>query len=309
MSVRDARYRFAGGTVFALSALFLAAALTLAGGAEAGQRGGGPRGPGQGPRPYHRWSGGVGWWGPGWWGPGWGSYWGWGSTFVVQSAPGFVRGRFGVVKTDVTPEEAELYLDGTFIGRSDDFDGYPDYLYLKPGSYSFEFRCPNYEPLQIGVDVVRGRVVRVDRKMKLLPGKSALDDFPNTREGMPLGRVFGPKATPVRPDTEPVQDGRASVEVEPPAPESRSVDEMPARPASLRAKLAWKVEPADAAVYLDDEYLGSGDELAALPRGTVAAAGVRSVTILRPGYRTRSLEVEAKAGEVVTVEVRLERTR
>ena len=58
---------------------------------------------------------------------------------------------------------------------------------------------------------------------------------------------------------------------------------------------------------MDDEYLGSGDELAALPRGTVIEPGRRSVTIVRPGYRTKTLEVEARAGETVLVEVVLDR--
>ena len=42
-------------------------------------------------------------------------------------------GRYAVVKTDVSPEEAQVFLDGKYIGTADDFDGMPDYLYLGAG--------------------------------------------------------------------------------------------------------------------------------------------------------------------------------
>ncbi len=261
-----------------------------------------------------------GWWGGGYgwgWGPYWGGWWGWGPTFVVQGMPDFVARNYGLVKADVSPEEAELWLDGVYVGRADDFDGYPDYLYLRPGTYSLEFKCPNYETLAVTVEARRGEMAKIDKKMKLLPGKKALDEFPKTREGMPYGRVFGPKAVPDVPERRDGGEGQAprgDVMVAPRGTDGGSGSAgieggqmPPSRSASKRAKIAWKVTPPDAAVYLDDEYLGSGDELASLPRGTVASPGMRSVTVVRPGYRTKTFEVEAKTGETVTVEVVLER--
>src|ERR1700693_5551612 len=85
-------------------------------------------------------------WGWGWWGwPGYYGYYGYG--------PGYERGAYGpaaewaTIDTDVSPEEAQVYLDGRYIGTADDFDGNPDYLYLKPGRYRIEFPLGGYERL------------------------------------------------------------------------------------------------------------------------------------------------------------------
>ena len=107
-------------------------------------------------------------------------------------------GRYAIVKTDVSPEEAQVFLDGKYIGTADDFDGMPDYLYLGPGKYHLEFRLPNYQTFATDLDVSRGQRVRLDQKLKLEPGKSALDQFPPESKGTPLGRVFtkgGPEAS------------------------------------------------------------------------------------------------------------------
>jgi hypothetical protein len=103
------------------------------------------------------------------------------------------------VKTDVSPEEAQVYLDGKYIGTADDFDGTPDYLYLGAGKYHIEFRLPGYQTYATDLNVSRGQRVRLDQKLKLEAGKSSLDQFPPESKGTPLGRVFtkgGPEGGP-----------------------------------------------------------------------------------------------------------------
>src|ERR1039457_3761992 len=99
-------------------------------------------------------------------------------------------GRYAIVKTDVSPEEGLGFLDAKYIGTADDFDGRPDYLYLGPGKYHLEFRLPGYQMFATDLDVSRGQRVRLDQKLKLEAGKSALDPFPPESKGTPLGRVF-----------------------------------------------------------------------------------------------------------------------
>ena len=151
-------------------------------------------------------------WGYPYWGWGWGGWpyyssWWWGgpSGYVVGGdgyGDGYVdvaarAGRYAIVKTDISPEEAQVFLDGKYIGTADDFDGIPDFLYLGPGKYHLEFRLPNYQTFATDLDVARGQQVRLDEKLKLEPGKSALDQFLPESKGTPLGRVFtkGPDGT------------------------------------------------------------------------------------------------------------------
>ncbi|MGZ6970702.1 MAG: PEGA domain-containing protein, partial [Thermoanaerobaculia bacterium] len=79
-------------------------------------------------------------------------------------------GRYAIVKTDVSPEEALVFLDGKYIGTADDFDGSPDYLYLGAGKYHIEFRLPGYQTYATDLNVSRGQRVRLDEKLKLEPG-------------------------------------------------------------------------------------------------------------------------------------------
>jgi len=209
------------------------------------------------------------------------------------------------VKTDVQPQEAELWLDGTYIGTGDDFDGYPDFLYLKPGSYKLEFRLVNYQPLPVAVTIASGQFLTMDQKLTIEPGKNALDFFPPDSKGMPNGRFFGPGGKSVAPRVDPEEDDWLGVDdTRDRMPRRRSQDVTASRD---RARLRFSVTPEDAAIYVDDKLVGVGDELNNSRRGVIVNAGTRTVTVSRPGFKTKTVEVEAKVGQPVDVVVDLEK--
>jgi hypothetical protein len=255
--------------------------------------------------------------------------------------------RFGRVKTGVEPDEAEVWLNGKYIGTADDFDGFPDYLYLEPGSYKLEFRLGGYETWASDANVRRGEAVRLDHELTREKGHGRLDSFLPPSKGVPDGRYFDKSGQPTRPverrvrvtvRTSEGEEGpvgadekkpRTDVEAESrdedddePADVDVDVDKSPAREREVvretprevakdepapRARLRWKVTPDDAAVWVDDKYLGTADELSARPRGTLMAPGKHTVTVVRPGYESRTVTVEAEAGEAVDVVVELEK--
>ena len=269
------------------------------------------------------------------WGWGWGwpyySSWWWGggpSVYVVGGdgyGDGYVdvsarMGRYAIVKTDISPEEAQVFLDGKYIGTADDFDGIPDVLYLGPGKYHLEFRLPNYETFATDLDVARGQQVRLDQKLKLESGKSALDQFPPESKGTPFGRVFtkgpdgtGEAAPPPAPRHTNRRDDGWSDRDTPPPDERVSEEYMDVRPEPLprparnRARMRFKVTPEDAAVYVDDRYLGAGEDLAANPRGVVTDPGTHTITVTRPGYKSKTVDVTVRIGAPVDVVVELEK--
>ncbi|MGZ5380581.1 MAG: PEGA domain-containing protein, partial [Thermoanaerobaculia bacterium] len=271
-------------------------------------------------------------WGWGWW-PYYSSWW-WGGSnvYVVAGGDGDGEGdgsvgasartgRYAIVRTDVSPEEAQIFLDGKYIGTADDFDGRPDYLYLGPGKYHLEFHLPGYQMLATDLDVSRGQRVRLDQKLKLEPGKSALDQFAPESKGTPLGRVFtkggseaeeeAPPAPRRVPQRAPRDDGWSDRERMPEqrVPEER-MDVRPERlprPAGNRARMRFKVTPEDAAVYVDDKYLGAGEDLAANPRGVVTDPGTHSITVTRPGYKSKTVDITVRIGAPVDVVVELEK--
>lgn len=280
------------------------------------------------------------WWG---WGTGWG--WGWGGpwgpyvggVYVITDTDGVLLGnQYARIDTDVSPEAAEVYLDATLIGQADDFDGYPDYLYLAPGKYRLEFRHPFYETIVKDLDVRAGQSIQVNDEMKLLPGKKKLEVVDPESRGTPLGRVFG-KPEEARGAGRASRTGRYEVTGEPDSTSLDGIDAidaidvgegaMPPKPPAPPAEPAWRsgdtapgdvapasqgrlrfdVEPDDAAVYVDDRYVGTAEELGALRRGLRVKPGKHTVTVVRPGYASKTVEVESKDGAAVDVVVELEK--
>ena len=71
--------------------------------------------------------------------------------------------------------------------------------------------------------------------------------------------------------------------------------------------MRFTVEPRDAAVYLDGEFLAEGGELALLHCALAVAAGDHRVQVVRPGYRATTREIQVGADGTSTIEIRLER--
>jgi len=54
---------------------------------------------------------------------------------------------------EIEPDDADVYLDGVYQGEVDQFDGHPDYLWVKPGRHTLEFRKRKYQSLRILFEV------------------------------------------------------------------------------------------------------------------------------------------------------------
>ena len=252
------------------------------------------------------------------------------------------------MKTDVDPEEARVYLDGKYIVIADDFDGWPDKLYLRPGRYKLEFRRQGFEPLVLNVNAKPGTTLEVDNKLVKGGPRAVTAPDPPKISG-DVQRFFGKRrdgdtarsyAPPNRDGDRYSRDGdRSSVGAPPPSddggnPEAdadadrdAARDRAPARsddgwsggsassssatarstraPRS-RSRLTIQAQPADAAVYVDDRFVGTADELSSMDRGIVVSPGKHTVTVSRPGYHDKSSEVDVDAGKSETVKVSLE---
>lgn len=338
-----------------------------------GYHGGGHYGGSWGGNYYGGWYGG-GWYSPrysnsyfdAWYYPFWcsvGWWWGlgtWGRPYAyvtVVDRPG----RYGRLDLDVSPEEAEIHLNGKYIGTADDFDGHPDYLYLKPGNYTLEFKLAGHVGVKKDVEVERGDFIRLSDELGREPGRGRLDSFTPESKGMPFGRLFGPNG-PLAEDMDEDEEMAGSVDEvdemdedeeaarparrEPPvragaqsgtggasARATGSADEgwregkssraeaerapepapslepsTPARPpvaADGRARLRLKVTPEDAAVYVDDRYFGTGEDATSSRKGISLDPGKHTITVVRPGFAPKSLDIEAKAGEETILEIAL----
>jgi hypothetical protein len=73
----------------------------------------------------------------------------------------------GELRLKVHPRDAQVFVDGSYAGRVDDFDGVFQSLRLEPGEYQIELVLPGYEPIAFDVRIIPGE--RVTYEADLFP--------------------------------------------------------------------------------------------------------------------------------------------
>jgi PEGA domain len=285
----------------------------------------------------------IGWWGWGGWGWGYGWGWGWGwpgywGGGYGYGSPGYVGvypyvsaspGAWAVVNTDVSPETTRVFLDGVFIGMSDDFDG-PEYLYLKKGDYTLEFRLDGFETKTVNVHANAGAQVKISDKLKKVAGAKHYGSYENPEPEGGVQRFWTKDNNVVHPAAVQNDDGQGGYlpqqggqswrggEYQPPSGDSGIGATMgegdqppPSAPATdpsskSRGRILFRVQPGDAAIYLNDHFIGTGEELSTLARGFLVPPGQHSVTVSRPGMATQERTVVVGPGKSETVEISLQ---
>jgi len=252
--------------------------------------------------PSYRWYP-WGWWG-GWYYP-WGYPWGYGGMGTYWY-PEQVRPDMGALDLDVRPEKARVYLDGQAIGVADNFDGWPRELWLEEGTYDLVFYHEGFETISRQYSVYPGVVIAVDDRM--VPGVAALPEDLVTRSAanreerlrrrlergeVPEQSAYGREAPDWRDRVRAAREAAAG--------EDRTVDAR-----SEPARLMLEIRPADAAIYLDGRFLGTGDELLGTAAGLMVDAGEHELEVVRPGYESKTTTFTAEAGEEVELTVELE---
>ena len=176
----------------------------------------------------------------------------------------------GAVDTDVNPDDAVVFLDGKALGRADEFDGWPAYLALPPGSYTLEFRLEGYEGFKAAVRVEPWRVVQIEKRLIRVPPSSIADISPPEEE-----------VEEIEPETPP-----------------------PSEPAAnATARLALTVTPENAVIYLDGVFWMTGEDLARMHSPLQIPAGRHTLLCYAPGYEEMTQELEAEPGELIEAAV------
>ena len=202
-------------------------------------------------------------------------FWG---TYQYGPYPPYPPYRYGPaaeIRLQVTPRDAEVYVDGYLAGTVDDFDGVFQRLRAPIGEHEIAIYRDGY------------RTVR--QKMLLRPFESY-----RIRETLqPLGAGDPPEARPV-----PGESGRTPGPYQGGTP-GPSADQH----AEGFGALAVRVQPADSVVLIDGERWeapsGSDRLLVRL------SAGTHRIEIRKEGYRTYSSVVTIRNGETATVNVSL----
>jgi hypothetical protein len=59
----------------------------------------------------------------------------------------------GGVRLKIKPKEAQVYVDGSYAGIVDDFNGHFQHLDLTPGPHHISVQAPGYAPLEFDVTI------------------------------------------------------------------------------------------------------------------------------------------------------------
>ena len=104
-------------------------------------------------------------------GYGWGGY-----PYAAYGPYGYGRSydTSGSARIQVTPKEAEVYVDGYRAGRVDDFDGTFQRLNVRPGPYEITLYLPGYRTLTERVYIGEGSTMKLKQSLeKLAPGETS----------------------------------------------------------------------------------------------------------------------------------------
>jgi hypothetical protein len=241
-------------------------------------------------------------WYPGSYGYG---YYGYGYSYpAYYQFPVYGPGRYyeqsGSVRLQVSPRQAEVFVDGYFAGTVDDFDGVFQRLNIAPGEHEVQVYLDGHRPFS--------------QRFYLQPGKSF-----NIRHTMePLGPG---EPAPVRPEPSPLA-GPGPYDTGRGNPGARGGAVGPDEAAGRRGggavgrgraggaaaaegfgSLSLRVQPADAEVLIDGEpWQGSqGGE----PLVVQLGAGTHHVEIRKAGYRSYLTDIPLSNGQARTLNVSL----
>lgn len=271
--------------------------------------------------------------GPGWWWAPYG-YWGWwwlGDNYWPYDPYYYDRGYYdrrsygrdeaGALDLDISPGRTQVHLDGQYIGTVDQYDGFPTYLWLERGTYDIVFYLDGYKTLARQITVYPGSVI--DMEDRLEPGESVRPEdlvsksherrderlrYEDERRRRiergedPADEDEDWRDRVRRREREDRRDRGEEIEIEDEDEGGRRISGM----TDQQGRVRLDVEPDDASIYLDGQFVGTARDLASLRRGLLVEPGKHTVAVVRPGREGVEREFEVDPGEEVELDIELD---
>jgi len=194
------------------------------------------------------------------------------------------------VRLEVTPHDAEVYVDGYYAGVVNDFDGMLQRLRVEPGQHEITIYHDGYRALHQRVYLTRDRTFKVKQQMEKLGAGEVAESRP-----VPPPAAAGTEP-PVR--TLP-RNGRQGPPNVPPSNGPSSG----ARPEPATGRLTIQVQPADAAVLIDGQPWQSSQG-----QDTVVvdlSEGRHVIQVRKAGYVGYLTEIDVRRGQDTPLNITL----
>lgn len=210
--------------------------------------------------------------------------------------PGYYYPYFGEVRTEVKPKEAQVFIDGAYVGNVDSFDGWWQRLQLVPGKHRIVFRAPGYAPFAMTINAIPGQDIVI--KQQLQPGQDVISE-----EDMQLSeseRQDERSGPPPQGENNPYDPNNQYERNNPYGNQNRNAppnpyrenQQPPPQQDNNRVTLVLKVEPKDATIYINENYYGTAEANSSGEVQVLLPQGVHKIEVVRPGYESYSKEIQ-----------------
>jgi hypothetical protein len=247
------------------------------------------------------------------------SFYGWypyyaGYPYPYPYPPYYYSGAWASARIEIKPRDAQVYLDGYYVGVVDQFDGMFQRLDIPAGEHELSVYMPGYHTVTERTLFRGGQSYHFKENLQPLPPGSAPEPKPQpdpnaaARNAPPqYGQpAYGPPAYgqppygqqpyPQQPPPPPQpQAGEPRMEPAPPGPPQNRGGEL--------GTLNLRVQPEDATVTIDDQRWDSphgGSRLV-----VQLAPGSHRVEVKKDGFKTYSSTVQIRPGEQQALNISL----
>ena len=176
---------------------------------------------------------------------------------VYTLPPGSVTGD---IRLDVTPKDADVYVDGYFAGVIDNFNGAFHHLTVGAGTHVLEIRNAGFETLTVEVYVQPRQTITYRGAMS------------------------------------PAQAGESSAQIEPDTASPVDSEAPRGAPGDFRLD----VTPRDSRIYVDGYYVGTVDNFKGKSQRLNLPPGPHHVTLQADGYEPLELDIAIQERQTTT---------
>lgn len=251
---------------------------------------------------------------PYYWGYGYpGGYYGYygGYPCCGYPYPGYAYGAWSSARLEVKPRDAQVFIDGYFVGVVDQFDGIFQRLDIPAGQHELSIYMPGYHTYTENTLFQPGQGYHYKTELQPLPPGTPPDPKPQpspNAQGNNGPQGYGPPGYPP-----PNGDPNSGVNAYPPVPYRQPPPEgadpghaqpAPERPGAGRGTfgtLNLRVQPADAVVQIDGERWDNPDGGSRLI--VQLAAGPHRIEVRKDGFRPYSTTIQIHPGEPQSINV------
>ena len=199
---------------------------------------------------------------------------------------------YSAARLQVTPRQAEVFIDGHFVGLVDDFDGWSQRLTVAPGEHTLEIFLGGHHTFRQNVLFRPGATLKVGHVMQPLQPGEAADPRPTpspSARQRPASQTY-----PEQPDDRVPAARRSDIQIQAPRDvESREY-----------GSLAIRVQPMDAQVLVDGETWQSPEAGSLTLQLT---DGPHRIEVRKEGFKPYSAEVRVRRGDTTSLNVSLSR--